>query len=117
MPAVAIEILIVILLIGLNGVFAMAEMAVVTARRTRLEQQANAGDRSARAALELAREPSQFLSTIQIGITTVGILAGAFGGATLSQLVAANVRAIPNLAPYAEAIGLAVVVLAITYLT
>jgi putative hemolysin len=117
MPAVAIEMLIVILLIALNGVFAMAEMAVVTARRARLEQQANAGDRNARAALELAREPSQFLSTIQIGITTVGILAGAFGGATLSQLVAANVRAIPNLAPYAEAIGLAVVVLAITYLT
>jgi putative hemolysin len=117
MPAIAIEIVIVALLILLNGALAMAEMAIVTARKARLEQRANAGDRKARAALDLANEPSQFLSTIQIGITLVGILAGAFGGATISQVIAAEVRSMPSLAPYADAIGLGVVVLTITYLT
>src|SRR5690349_8264490 len=109
MPAVAVEILVVALLIVVNGAFAMAEMALVTARKARLEQRANAGDLRARAALELAGEPTQFLSTVQIGITLVGILAGAFGGATISQAVAARVRAVAGLAAYADAVGLAVV--------
>jgi putative hemolysin len=117
MNAVAVELLIVGLLIVLNGVFAMAEMAIVSSRKARLEQRANEGDARARAALELANEPNQFLSTVQVGITLVGILAGAFGGATISQVLAAQVRTVPALIPYAEAIGLAAVVLVITYLT
>src|SRR5690242_19334253 len=117
MPAIALEILVVVLLILLNGALAMAEMAVVTARRARLERRAAAGDRQARAALELADEPSRFLSTVQIGITLVGVLAGAFGGATVSQVLATQARSVPVLAPHADAIGLVVVVLAITYLT
>jgi putative hemolysin len=117
MNAVAVELLIVGLLILLNGALAMAEMALVSSRKARLEQWANAGDQRARAALELANEPTRFLSTVQVGITLLGILAGAFGGATISQAVAAQVRGVPPLSPYAEAIGLGIVVIAITFLT
>src|SRR5215213_5516925 len=117
MPAIAVELVIVALLILLNGALSMAEMAIVTARKARLEQRANAGDQQARAALNLANEPNQFLSTVQIGITLVGILAGAFGGATISQVLTDQVRSVPVLAPYADAIGLGLVVLTITYLT
>jgi len=117
MSRIAIEILIVVLLILVNGLFAMAEIAVVSARKTRLQQQAQEGDKKAQAALELANAPNQFLATIQIGITLVGIVAGAFGGATIAEELAKVLRQVPVLAPYGEAIGVAVVVLAITYLT
>ena len=76
MSAVALELLIIALLIGLNAVLAMAEMAVVSSRKARLEQRAGAGDPKARAALELADSPTRLLSTVQIGITLVGVLAG-----------------------------------------
>ncbi len=112
-----IEILLVILLTVINGVFAMAELAVVSARKVRLEQRARAGDANARAALELANAPNRFLSTVQIGITLVGILAGAFGGATIATKLAALVRAVPFLAPYSDMIGLGIVVLSITFLS
>jgi putative hemolysin len=92
MPSIAVELVIVVLLIILNGVFAMAELAIVSARKARLEQLANAGDRRARAALELANEPNQLLSTVQVGITLVGIFTGAFGGATLAGELAAQIR-------------------------
>ena len=75
------EIVIILVLILINGIFAMAEFAIVSAKKTRLQQRAQEGDKRAEAALELAQEPTHFLSTIQIGITLVGILAGAFGGA------------------------------------
>ena len=117
MSRIAIEILIVVLLILVNGLFAMAEIAVVSARKTRLQQQAQEGDKKAQAALELANAPNQFLATIQIGITLVGIVAGAFGGATIAEELAKVLQQVPVLAPYGEAIGVAVVVLAITYLT
>lgn len=117
MSAVAAELLILALLIVLNGVLPMAEMGIVTARKARLERRAAAGDRKAQAALELANEPGHFLSTIQVGITLVGIFAGAFGGATLAGVIAEHLRAVPPLTPYATALGLGVVVLAITYLT
>jgi putative hemolysin len=117
MSPVAIELAVLALLILLNGALAMAEMAIVTARRARLEQRANAGDAGARVALELANEPGRFLSTIQVGITLVGIFAGAFGGATLAGVIGEYLAPIPALAPYATAIGLAIVVVAITYLT
>ena len=76
MSAIALEILIIFLLILANGVFAMSEMAVVTARKSRLQDWANKGDVRARAALELANAPNRFLSAVQIGITLIGILAG-----------------------------------------
>jgi putative hemolysin len=111
------EIVIIVLLLLVNGVFAMSEIAVVTSRRVRLEQRAERGDKGAAAALAIAREPSQFLSTVQVGITLVGVLAGAFGGATLSEELAAGLTTIPRLAPYAEPLALALVVGAITYLS
>ncbi len=117
MSKIAVEILIVLLLILVNGIFAMAEIAVVSARKTRLQQQAEEGDKKAQAALELANAPNQFLSTIQIGITLMGIVAGAFGGATIAEELAGTLQKVPLLVPYGEAIGMAVVVLAITYLT
>lgn len=117
MSAIAIEVLFIIILILGNGVLAMSELAIVSARKTRLQQLAGRGEAGARTALDLANEPNQFLSTVQIGITLVGIMAGAFGGATIAEQLAAYIVDIPALAPYSEAIGVAVVVLAITYLS
>jgi putative hemolysin len=104
----------IILLVVINGVLAMSEIAVVSARKVRLQQRAETGDAGARAALELANAPGRFLSTVQSGITLVGVLAG---GATIAAALDARLEQIPGLAPYSEAIGLGVVVLAITYLS
>jgi putative hemolysin len=113
-----LEILIVLLLILLNGLFAMAEMAIVSARRARLKHAANQGDKGARAALALAESPSRFLSTVQIGITLIGVLAGAFGGATISEGLAIWVGSeFPQLAEYAEGISIGAVVVVITFLS
>jgi putative hemolysin len=115
MNNILLEIVIVFCLLLANGVFAMAEISVVSSRKARLQKMADDGSPSAAKALALAQEPSRFLSTVQIGITLVGILAGAFGGATISEKVAAAVARVPALAPYSSAIGIAVVVGAITY--
>lgn len=112
-----IEILIIFILIILNGIFALSEIAVITSRRIKLQKMSESGDKNADIALELAESPNQFLSTIQIGITLIGILAGAFGGATLAQAVTGYVEGIPFLAQYSEAVGFIVVVLIITYLS
>ncbi len=117
MSNVMFEIIIVILLIIANGIFALSEMAVVSARKVRLEQRANMGDVKARAALELANAPNDFLATVQVGITLIGVLAGAFGGATISEPIGEQLNMIPFVAPYGEALGLGVVVLIITYLS
>lgn len=117
MSVIAFEILLIFLLVIANGVFAMSEMAVVSSRKARLQQFANAGDAKALSALELANAPDRFLSTVQIGITLVGILAGAFGGATIASQIAAYIAVVPALAPYSSALGLAAVVAAITYLS
>jgi putative hemolysin len=113
----AFQIFIVLLLIIANGLFSMSEMAVVSARKTRLVELAERGDAKARAALKLANSPNQFLSTVQVGITLIGILAGAFGGATLSANLAAGIARIPLLAPYSQAIGFGLVVLLTAYLS
>jgi putative hemolysin len=113
----SLEILLILLLIAANGVFAGIEMAVVSSRRSRLETRAEEGDRKAQAALDLIEAPGTFLSTIQIGITLVGILAGAVGGATLAARLAPALAALPGVAPYAQTIAVAVVVIGITYLT
>jgi len=117
MTSIALEVTIIVALVLLNGLFAMSEIAVVSARKTWLQGQAEEGDRRAWAALGLSNAPNQFLATIQIGISLVGVLAGAFGGATLAEELAAALEDVPLLAPYAEAIGVAAVVLAITYLS
>ena len=117
MESVALEIIILLFLILLNGLFAMSEFAMVSARKSRLQPLAENGNERARTALELAEHPDRFLATVQIGITLVGTLAGAFGGATLARQLAAGLAAVPLLAPYAEAISLTLVVLALTFLT
>jgi putative hemolysin len=117
MSSITFEILVILILIIANGVFAMSEMAVVSARKARLQEIAERGDVKARAALELANSPNRFLSTVQVGITLIGIMAGAFGGATLSTKLAGAIDQIPLLAPYSQAIGFGVVVLTITYLS
>jgi putative hemolysin len=117
MLTIALEILLLLLLVIANGVFALSEIAMISARRARLQHRAEQGDAGARVALELVREPTRFLSTVQIGISLVGILAGAFGGATLAEAIADRIEQIPALAPYGEAVGLAVVVVGVTYLS
>ncbi len=112
-----LEIIIILILIVLNGIFAMAEFAIVSVKKARLRQRAEEGDTRAAAALEIVNEPTQFLSTVQIGITLVGIFAGAFGGATIARELAAYLKEIPEIAPYSDLISLTIVVLVITYLT
>ena len=117
MPAIGFELVVILLLILANGVFALAEIAVVSARRARLQEWAEAGNARARTALELAERPDEFLSTVQIGITLVGILAGAFGGARLAEPLAEVLRPLPGIGPYAETISLGLVVGGIAYLS
>jgi putative hemolysin len=109
------EIAILFGLILLNGVFAMSEIAVVTARKTRLREWAEDGNRRAEAALVLANEPSNFLSTIQVGITLVGIFAGAYGEATLSAGLSGYLSQFALLDRYSEQLAFGIVVVAITY--
>ena len=111
------EIVIVLALVLLNGFFAMSELAIVSARRARLKPLADAGHRGARKAIELAEDPTQFLSTVQIGITLVGIVAGAYSGATLSAPLAQALDDWPLLADYAYPIAVTLVVATITYLS
>lgn len=111
------EILIILLLIVTNGVLAMAEVAMIYARKVRLKQRALQGDSAAKVALALASEPARFLSTVQIGITLVGILTGVFGGATVSEVLAEQFRRVPPLANYAEPLAFGCVVIALTYLS
>lgn len=111
------EISIILILIIANGLFAMSEMAIISARRARLQELAEQGNRRALAALELASSPNLFLSTVQVGITLIGILAGAFGGATLSRHLAEYLALIPALQQSSEAIAFGLVVAVITYLS
>jgi len=110
-------IIIVLVLIVINGIFALSEFAIVSAKKTRLRQRAEEGDARAATALKLANDPTSFLSTIQIGITLVGIFTGAFGGATIAEELASYLQEIPALAPYSDALSITLVVLVITYLT
>ena len=112
-----LEIAIVLVLIALNGIFSMSEFALVSAKKTRLKQREKEGDKRAAVALKLANEPTPFLSTIQIGITLVGIFAGALGGATISKEFAVYLGKFSVLSPYSNAISITLVVLLITYLT
>src|ERR1051325_9485763 len=108
-----LQITILLLLILLNALFAMAEMAIVSARRIRLQQAAEHGREGARIALELKRDPGRFLSTMQIGVTVIGILAGTFGGTTMGETFAEYLRLQPGwIGEYAHAISIGTVVIA-----
>lgn len=111
------DLLIILSLILLNGVFAMSEIAVVSSRKARLQQRAEAGSHGAATALKLANEPGHFLSTIQVGITTIGIFSGAFGEATLAAPFETWLLQFELLAPYARPVSVVLVVMLITYLS
>lgn len=111
------ELLVVLLLILLNGVFALTEMAVVAARRARLQARVARGGKMAKRVLAVQAEPGPFLSTIQVGITSIAILSGAFGEAALAGPLAEWLSKLPALAPWREQIATALVVLGITYLS
>jgi putative hemolysin len=111
------EFIIIIALILLNGIFSMSEIALVSARKTRLETEAKKGGKAAKAALLLSNEPDKFLSTIQIGITLVGILTGLYSGEAFARSFAKVIEPIGILAPYATAIATFSIVFVVTYLT
>jgi putative hemolysin len=117
MSAIATEVFLVLVLIIANGIFSGSEIALVSARKVRLEQMANRGNSKAKAALKLANSPNDFFSTVQIGITLIGILSGAVGGATLAQRLKPTFDAIPALSRYSEGISVGIVVTIITYLS
>ncbi|HEU4327027.1 MAG TPA: hemolysin family protein [Roseiflexaceae bacterium] len=111
----ALELALIIVLVVLNGVFSGSELALVSAKRGRLQPHADAGDPNAQAVLHLQDDPNRLLSTVQVGITLIGTLAGAFGGASLSARLAPLL--VPIAGSYADSIALTLVVLAITYLS
>ncbi len=111
------EIVIIIALIFLNGLFSMSEIALVSARKARLEADAKKGNKGAKAALELSDQPNRFLSTIQIGITLIGILTGLYSGEAFSGDLANVIANVEILAPYASAIATISIVLVVTFLT
>lgn len=111
------EIIIIIILILVNGFLSMSEMAVVSARKSKLETDAKKGSKSAKAALELADNPDNFFSTLQIGITLIGILTGLFSGEAFAADLSVYVAKISFLSPYAYMISKALIVILVTYLT
>lgn len=117
MSSFGLEFFIIILLVCLNGFFALSEMALVSARKVRLEQQAEDGNKGASQALKLIKDPSRFLSTVQVGITLIGILSGAFAGVTLAEPLQKLLARIPALAPSSEQVSVALVVVFITILS
>src|SRR5262245_61692701 len=108
-------VLILFFLIVVNALFALAEMAIVSSRKPRLQQAANEGNHGAQVALELSIHPDRFLSTAQIGITLIGILAGAFGERALTARLATILQSYPQIAPYSESVAFGLVVVTITY--
>lgn len=111
------EFLIIILLLLLNGVFAMYEIALVSSSKARLETMSGKGNKSAGKVLKQLEEPEKFLSTIQIGITLIGIISGAFGGVALAHKFAPVFAHVPILEPYAQELAMVIVVALITYLS
>jgi putative hemolysin len=112
-----VELLVIIFLLLINGIFAMAEIALVSAKKARLQQRVAEGSSGAMLALKLAENPERFLSTVQIGITLVGVLAGAYGGASLAGYVVPLLKEITWLAGYEERVAFGLVVGFITYLS
>ncbi|HRZ65849.1 MAG TPA: CNNM domain-containing protein, partial [Spirochaetia bacterium] len=112
-----LELAIILGLVLLNGFFSMSEMAIVSSRKARLRHEADKGRKGYRLALETAENPSRFLSTIQVVITLVSILAGAFGGATVAEALEEALRAIAPLAAYAGPLSVGLVVVCTTFVS
>lgn len=112
-----LETLIILILILLNGFFSMSEIAVISARKPVLAQKAKSGNKGAKTALELADSPNRFLSSIQVGITSIGVLMGAFGGATIANFLENQFLETKLLSPYAEPVALGIVVVFISFFT
>lgn len=108
---------VVLLLLVLNGLFAMSELAVVSSRKAKLQSRADRGDKGAAAALRLSENPTRFLAAVQVGITLIGILAGAFGQATIAAELDTMLEQVPAFAEYSEGIATAIVVVILTYLS
>ena len=114
----AIAIAVVLLLVVLNGLFSMTELAVVSSRKSKLHSRAERGDRGARAALKLAEDPTHFLSAVQVGITLIGIAAGAYGQAAIAgELNLIFERLLPGMAAYTTVISTVLVIVFITYVS
>jgi putative hemolysin len=111
------DISLLLFLILFNGLFALSEIAIVSSRRVRLQQLADQGRRGAVVALQLAEQPTRFLSTVQVGITSIGIMSGAIGEATISARLRAAVSTVPLLADHAETIAFAIMVVILTYVS
>lgn len=109
------EILVLLFLILLNGVFAMAEIAMVSSRKIRLESLAKKGDRTAKKALELSKNPSKFLSTVQIGITLIGILTGIYSGEKIAGDLEEYLSGFELLRPYSETLSISIIVIILTF--
>lgn len=109
------ELLVILLLILINGVFSMSEIALVSARKNRLNYSAQKGNRGARIALELQSSPSKLLSTVQIGITLIGLLTGIYSGERITNDFEERIRQMPLLAEYAETLSVIVVLIIITF--
>jgi putative hemolysin len=112
-----IDIVIIFALIAVNGVLSMSELAIVSARKPRLEAMARRGSKGAARAIELAANPGRFLSTVQTGITLIGIIAGAYSGASLGGPVAARISGWGLSKEWSETIGFAIVITLTTYLS
>ena len=117
MSEIGTEILFIFVLLLVNGILAMSEAALISARNVRLQQRANEGDKKAAAALKLMSTPNLFLSTVQVGITLVGVLSGAVGGASIVDQLSPVIARVTALAPYSETISFGLVVVIITYAT
>ncbi|MBM4413215.1 MAG: HlyC/CorC family transporter [Chloroflexi bacterium] len=111
------EIVIILLLLVANGIFSGTELAMVSARRGRLQQKADDGDEGAKIAVALQDDPNRLLSTVQVGITLIGTLTGVFGGASIADSLAPQLTTVPYIGPYAETVALACVVVILTYLS
>lgn len=109
------EIVVIFLMFLASGLFSMAEMAVVSSHKAKLKQNANTGDAGAKVALELASNPNQLLSAVQIGMSLVSILTGAFGGVTVAGELSIYLKGIPFLSPYSDGLSLLIVVLLIAF--
>jgi len=117
MSETLLDALLILLLILANGLFSMTEIALVSARKARLEEHAENGEEKAKVALDLASSPNRLLSTTQVGITLVGILIGAVGNETLGSRLAVLLATVPFLTPYAEGLALAIIVIVVSYLS
>ena len=111
------EIFIIIILVLLNGVFSMSEMSLVSSRKFKLENARKKGSKGAQTALDLAENPTKFLSTVQIGITLIGILLGVYSGENLTTNVENSLKQIDSIAPYAHNIAVGVIVIFVTYVS